>query len=389
MSIRISFVPLTDAAPIIVAKELGYFRRHGMDVELSREHSWASIRDKIQTGLVDATQLLASVPLSLSLGITHAKIDVVTGLVLSLNGNGITVSSNLYQDLQRRGLPAGGSPLQAGHALKTLIDERRALGKPRLCFASVYMTSTHHYMLRYWMAAAGIDPDKDVRFVVIAPPRMVESLDSDLIDGCCVGEPWNHRAVQEGAGHILLTSHDVWNNAPEKVLAVRRDWLQKNEDRYIALSAALIEAAQWIDDTGNRAEVASILAQPEYINVPEDILSCSLSGRLLSCPAGPERHLPDFHVFSRYAANFPWLSSAEWFLKQMIACSQLPADTDIRAAAERVYLPNVYRRAAAIAGVLAPDVDRKAEGTMNSPYQAHGVTLGPNYFIDTQAASTA
>lgn len=300
MTIRLSFVPLTDAAPIIVAKELGYFRRHGLDVELSRETSWASIRDKLQTGMVDGTQLLASVPLSLSLGITHAKIDMVTGLVLSLNGNAITVSRTLYQDLQRTGLLDGGSPAQVGKALKALIDQRRALGKPRLCFASVYLTSTHHYMLRYWMASAGINPDTEVRFVVIPPPRMVESLDSGLIDGCCVGEPWNHRAVHEGAGYILLTSYDVWNNAPEKVFAVRRDWLEKNRNTYVELSVALIEAAIWIDAPKNRREVASILSGSQYLDVPEDIVACSLTGTVLGAGSASARHLPDFHVFNRY-----------------------------------------------------------------------------------------
>jgi nitrate/nitrite transport system substrate-binding protein len=381
-TVRLSFVPLTDAAPLIAARELGYFRRHGLDVELSRETSWASVRDKMQTGMVDGSLLLASMPLSLSLGITHGKIDIVTGLVLSLNGNGITVSRTLYKDMDLTGLLGDGSPAGAGQALKAVIDHRRALGKPRLCFASVYLTSTHYYLLRYWMAAAGINADADVRFVVIPPPRMAESLDSGLIDGCCVGEPWNHRAVHEGAGHIVLAGYDVWNNAPEKVLAVRRDWLQSNRSTYVDLSAALIEAAAWIDSPENRREVASMLAQQHYLNVPEDIVACSLTGQMLGETSTPARQIPDFHVFSRYTANFPWLSHAEWFLTQMIRWGHLAQGIDIREAAAGVYLPDVYRQTAAALGITAPTVNYKSEGTHSLTRMLDGVAHGPNLFID-------
>lgn len=385
MTVRIAFVPLTDAAPIIVARELGYFGRRGIDVELSREQSWASIRDKIQTGRVDATQMLASVPLALSVGVTHARIEMATGLVLSLNGNGITVSKNLYEDLQRTGLLNSTSPASAGRALKELIDHRRALGKPRLCFASVYRTSTHYYLLRYWMAAAGIDTAADVRFVVIPPPRMVESLDSGLIDGCCVGEPWNHCAVYEGAGHVLLTGYDVWNNSPEKVLAVRSDWLDRNRGLYVEICRALIEAAQWIDQPENRGKVASILAQPQYVDVPEEVISWSLRGVFRDDGTGVARVLPDFHVFSRYTANFPWLSHAEWFLGQMQRWGQLPPGTDIARTARQVYRPDIYREAADGLGLPSPDSDCKHEGTSAAPYTGHGVSLGPNRYIDSAA----
>jgi nitrate/nitrite transport system substrate-binding protein len=321
-------------------------------------------------------------PLSLSLGITHGKIDVVTGLVLSLNGNGITVSRTLYQDMERTGLLDDGSPARAGKALKALIDHRRALGKPRLCFASVYLTSTHYYLLRYWMAAAGINSDTEVRFVVIPPPRMAESLESGLIDGCCVGEPWNHRAVHEGAGHILLTGYDVWNNAPEKVFAVRRDWLELNRSTYIDLSAALIEAAAWIDAPGNRREAASMLAQPHYLNVPEDIVACSLTGQMLGEASTSARQIPDFHVFNRYSANFPWLSHAEWFLTQMIRWGHLSPTINIREAAAGVYLPEVYRQTATALDITAPAVNHKSEGTHRRALVHSGVAHGPNLFID-------
>jgi nitrate/nitrite transport system substrate-binding protein len=211
---------------------------------------------------------------------------------------------------------------------------------------------------------------------------MVESLDSGLIDGCCVGEPWNHRALHEGAGQVLLTGYDVWNNATEKVFAVRRDWMDKNRDAYIRLSMALIAAAAWVDAPEHRRRVASILSQPQYLNVPEEIVACSLSGKVPGESPAPARELPDFHVFSRYAANFPWLSHAEWFLIQMIRWGHLPADTDIREAAARVYRPDIFRKAADELGLPAPSADRKTEGSRSRPYVDNDISLGPNRFID-------
>lgn len=355
MNVRLAFLPLTDAAPLVVARERGHFDRHGLDVELLRQASWASVRDLVQTQRVEAAQMLATMPLALAAGTAHARIDVVTALVLSLNGNAITVSTNLYGDLERIDADGANDPARAGSVLRVLIDRRRALGKPRLCFASVFPTSTHAYALRDWMAAAGIDPDEDVRMVVIPPPRMVESLASGLIDGCCVGEPWNSRAVCEGAGRILLAGYDVWPHAPEKVLGVRRDWLEANRDTHACLVAAIVEAGEWADDPANRREVARLLSLPQYVDLPEDVIAGSLGGR----PAGSLAERPDFHVFSRRHANFPWLSDAEWLLAQMRRWGHLPEATDAAAFAASVYLPGEFRGALAGSAYPMPAADRK------------------------------
>ena len=365
MTVRLAFLPLTDAAPLVVAKERGYFERHGVDVELQRQASWASVRDLLQTRRVDGAQLLATMPLALSAGAAHAQVDVVSALVLSLNGNAITVSGNLYNDLARIDAKAVCDPARTGYLLKALIEQRRALGKQRLCFASVYPTSTHACLMRYWMAAAGIRPDDDVRMVVIPPPRMVESLASGLIDGCCVGEPWNSRAAFEGAGQVLLTGFDIWNNAPEKVLGVRREWLEQNRDVHARLLAAIVDAAAWADEPGNRADVAALLSLPQYVDLPEDVIAGSLLGR----PADSDRHLPDFHVFSRYAANFPWLSQAEWYVTQLMRWGHLPMDTDIRGLVERVYLPGEFQAAMAGGDGTWPESAYRVEGAPDGTFR--------------------
>ncbi len=385
MTIRLAFLPLTDSAPLVAAKEFGFFERHALDVALSREPSWASVRDKIQTGRVEGAQTLATMPLSLSLGITHDTIDIVTGLVLSLNGNAITFSETLCRDLEAAGYDADSGWQNIGEALRAIVARRKSLGKPRLCFATVYLTSTHSYVLRYWLASIGILPDVDIRLVVIPPPRMVESLDSGLIDGCCVGEPWNHRAHYEGAGRIILTSNEVWANAPEKVLAVRRDWLEANPADHLRLTMALIEACEFLEQPANRDKMATVLARPDYLGLPDSVIRHSLDGQVLEGQKEEGRWVSDFHVFSRYAANFPWLSHAEWFLTQMIRWGHLRDDFDIQKTAARIYLPDEYRRAAHALRRPYPKSNRKAEGSEIRPYGMDGIMLGPNQFVDDRS----
>ncbi|KAA9129821.1 ABC transporter substrate-binding protein [Marinihelvus fidelis] len=383
MKLRLAYLPLTDAAPLVVARELGFFRRHGLDVTLSREASWASVRDKMQTRAIDGAQMLATMPLSLSLGVTHAPIPMVTAFVLSLNGNAITFSESLVNDLrQSSGLQPGAAPAAVGRALKSLVEKRRTLGKRRLCFASVYLTATHAYALRYFLAASGIHPDHDVRLVVIPPPRMVEALSSGLVDGCCVGEPWNHRAQQEGVGRIMLTSFDVHNNMPEKTLAVRQDWLQSNQAAHHNMLMALLEAGRWIEDPDNLDELVALLARPEYVDLPASVLRHSLAGEIAPTLDAPRRAVPGFHVFSRYTANYPWCSHAQWFLSQMVRWGHVAPDIDIPAVAREVYLPGVYRQAAEDLGFEVPRLECKDEGHHDSAYEIAGLRLGPDRFID-------
>jgi nitrate/nitrite transport system substrate-binding protein len=236
------------------------------------------------------------------------------------------------------------------------------------------------------MAAAGIDPDRDVQLIVIPPPQMVATLESKAIDGYCVGEPWNARAVTAGIGHTLITSYEIWNNSPEKVFGVNREWAEKYPNTHRAALMALIEAAQWMDQPANREEVVRIISRPMYVNAPEDVVKMSMTGTFRYAAGEAPRPLPDFNVFHRYAANFPWRSHATWFLTQMLRWGQIEQPLDIRATAAAVYRPDLYRDAAKALGVPAPSLDDKTEGTHAAPWTLNEasapIAMGPDRFFD-------
>lgn len=381
--VHLGYIPLTDAAPLVVALEREHFARHGLDVTLARQASWATLRDKLVVGHLDGAHLLAPMALGCTLGIEGVPQRLLTALSLGLGGNAITVADNLYREMQAT---AGDEPVTV-QALSQVIARRRAAGADPLTFATVYPTSNHTYLLRYWLAAGGIDPDRDIRLVVVPPPQMVQRLRQGDIFGYCVGEPWNTLAVDEGIGCIVATGHDIWSNAPEKVLAVSATWAQRYPGTHAALIAALVEAGRWLDESvDNRREAARLLAGSAYLDLPVDVVTASLVGELRLDPRGARRSLPEFHVFHRYAANFPWRSHALWMLRQMQRWGQLPAGTDVLAAAHTVYRPDIYRLAVARFGMPVPAVDMKAEGGHRAEWRlGEGkaiVTLGADRFID-------
>ncbi|WP_255211190.1 CmpA/NrtA family ABC transporter substrate-binding protein, partial [Methylogaea oryzae] len=331
--LNLGFVPLTDCAVLAVALEHGYFHRHGLDVTLSREASWANIRDKVCCGVLDGAQMLAGMPLAASLGAEAFQQPMVTGFAMSLNGNAVTVSNALYRRLlDTDGEAMANRPLTA-QVLKTLIDSDRAAGRPPLRFAMVYPCSSHNYLLRYWLAAAGIDPDRDITLTVVPPPLMAGYLQNGLIDGYCVGEPWNTRTVEDGLGHVLIASYEIWNNHPEKVFGVTRQWAQQHPNTHRAVLMALIEAARWLDPPENRAEAAELLSGPEYVDAPVELLRAGLLGEFRYGKGEAAAAFPDFHVFHRYAANIPRRTHAEWLVSQMLRWGQLKGPLDVAAAA--------------------------------------------------------
>jgi nitrate/nitrite transport system substrate-binding protein len=384
--LALGFIPLTDCAPLAIAQEKGFFRRYGLRVRLSREPSWANIRDKICCGILDGAQILAGMPLAASLGAEAFHQPMIAALSLNLNGDAITVSNALYQRMAEID-PAtmARRPLRAA-SLKKVIEADKAEGRPPLRFAMVYPSSSHNYLLRYWLASSGIDPDKDIRLGVVPPPSMTAYLASGRIDGYCVGEPWNSLAVERNVGRVLIASCEIWNNHPEKVFGVTREWAQAHPRTLQATIMALIEACRWLDEPGNRLEAARILAAREYVNAPEAVLAAGLMDRFRYGPGEAPKSLPDFHVFHRYAANFPWLSHAEWILTQMLRWGQLKGQVDVRRAAAAVYRPDLYRRAAAGLGLACPPCDRKVEGLHDQPWllasSTESFTLGPDRFFD-------
>ena len=277
------------------------------------------------------------------------------------------------------------TPLTA-RALQRVIAKDRAAGKPPMTFAMVYPVSSHNYELRYWMAAAGIDPDRDVQLTVIPPPRMVENLAAGNIDGYCVGEPWNSHAVSAGVGHTLITNYEIWNNNPEKVLGVNLEWAERYPNTHRAVIMSLLEAAQWMDEPGNRIEVARIIADERYVAAPEEILRASMTGTFRYATDEAPRPLPDFNVFYRYAANFPWRSHAEWFITQMYRWGQLDRPIDIRAASAAIYRTDLYRGAAQALGIDYPTVDYKTEGSHAGSWLLQDasapIAMGPDRFFD-------
>jgi ABC-type nitrate/sulfonate/bicarbonate transport system substrate-binding protein len=384
--IRLGFIALNDAAPLIVAKEKGLFADEGLDVVLSREASWANIRDKVSVGLLDGAHMLAPMAIACSLGLSGPTTPMIAPFALNLHGSAITVSTALA-DAMRDLDPAGmaGRPRTA-RPLRAVIEARRAAGEALLTLAVVFPFSMHNYELRYWLAEAGVDPDHDIRLVVAPPPRMAPRMASGEIDGFCVGAPWNALAVAEGSGEILTYAAEIWRGGPDKVFGVTADWATRHPRTLLALQRALLRAAVWCDEPENRAELSAILARGEYLGASVDIIRQSLVGSPSFAAGEPSEGSVDSIIFHRYAASFPWRSHAVWFLTQMLRWGQIDASVDIQAVAEAVYRPDLFRQAAAQIGEAAPLVDEKVEGAHALPWQLDEASLpipmAPDLFFD-------
>ncbi|MGQ9365750.1 CmpA/NrtA family ABC transporter substrate-binding protein [Azospirillum sp. ST 5-10] len=356
--VRVGFIPLIDCAIPVVAAAKGFAAAEGLDLQLSREASWAAVRDKVAFGGLDCAHMLAGMPIAATLGLGQVTVPMVAPMSLGLGGNAITVAADLHAAM-RAADPAAmaGPPGHAARALKAVIEARRARGLEPLVFAMVFPVSSHNYELRCWMAAAGIDPDADVALVVVPPPRMVESLEAGHIAGFCVGEPWNRVAVDRGLGRVVATKADIWPASPEKVLGMRADWAEGNGAAVAALVRACVRAAVWADAPENRAELAALLAEPRHVGAPARLIEAAVAAH---------------HVFYRSAATFPWVSQAEWVIGQMRRWGQIGAGAAAEACAARVFRPDLYRAALAGTGLPAPRHDRKEEGAHATGYTVEG-----------------
>ncbi len=257
----------------------------------------------------------------------------------------------------------------------------------------VFPISTHAYELRYWMGAAGIDPDNDVNLLVVPPPQMVSQLRAGNIDGFCVGEPWNSVAVAEGLGRVLITNHELWNNNPEKVFGVNLEWAEQYPNTHRAVLRALLEAARWTDALENRPAVAELIAQSRYVNAPVEIVRQSMTGTFRYALDEPPVSMPDFNVFFRFAATYPWRSHALWFLTQMVRWGQIEQPIDLKAVAAQVYRPDLYRDAAEQLGLAVPTIDEKIEGLHPRGWTLEQATaplaMGPDSFFDARVFDPA
>ncbi len=385
-ALTLGFIPLTDCAPLVIAREMGFFERYGLEVTLSKETSWANIRDKVAIGILDGAQMLAPMPLAMSIGLGPIKKPTITAFSMDLNGNAVTVSDALHREMLAEGHENMSQRSTSALALRSVIDARSERGREPLSFAVVFPFSTHNYELRYWLASAGIDPDRDIRLVVVPPSQMVDQLERGLIDGYCVGEPWNSIAVQRGLGHTLITKYEIWQNSPEKVFGVTEEWAAQHPNTHLALLMALLEASQWVDKQEHRLGVTEIISRSVYINAPENVVRMSMMGTYQFAPNSMPQTQTDFNVFHRYAANYPWRSHAIWFLTQMIRWGQIQECFNIPAVASEVFRPDIHREAAKLVSIDAPVVDYKSEGIHNTKWSLPGsdgaIAMGPDSFCD-------
>jgi NitT/TauT family transport system ATP-binding protein len=358
----IGFIPLVDAAALIVAVDKGFAAAEGLDVTLVREVSWSNVRDKLNIGLFDAAHLLAPVAIASSLGLGHVKVQIAAPFNLGLNGNAITVSPALHSAIMAEIDGDRFDPMATALALSRVVAARRKSGAEPLTFGMTFPFSTHNYQLRFWMAAGGVDPDEDVRLVVLPPPYMVDSLASGHVDAFCVGAPWNSIAVDRGVGHVLHFVSDILVRAAEKVLAIRQNWSENNPEVVAALIRAASRAAEFIEQPQNRAEAARLLAQPERIGVDADVIQRTLDGRLKISPDGTMRESSRYLLVGREGASRPDPVQAAWLYAQMVRWGQTAVSPKALKVAMAVFRPDLYDAALGLNG----DTHRGALGSVGA-----------------------
>jgi len=330
--LRVGFVPLTDCAPLVMAQELGLYKKYGLNVALSRELGWATVRDKIVHQELDAAHALAAMPVAATLGLGSLATECITAMVLNLNGNAITLSN----ELRARGVHDGA----------TLREEIRRVRHEKIyTFGVVFPFSSHRHLLRRWLGGHGIDADRDVRIVVVPPPQMVPNLKVGNLDGFCAGEPWNSVAVQARAGWTVALSAELDPGHPEKVLMVRGDFAVKQREQHLALIAALSEACEFCDVTENHEQIIRTLARREYIGVSEDALRAGMAQEFV-LGQGLKRIVRDFFIFYRGNANEPSGEKAAWVL-DLVRTSGLCKNPSILdfAFGRRVFRPDLFEQA--------------------------------------------
>jgi len=363
--LKFGFIKLTDMAPIAVAYEKGFFEDEGLYVTIEAQANWKVLLDGVIDGRLDGAHMLAGQPIAATMGY-GTKAEIVTPFSMDLNGNAITVSNDVWEKMLPN-IPKmdDGRPVHpiTADSLKPVVEEFNEAGKP-FNMGMVFPVSTHNYELRYWLAAGGIHPgyyaphkgdssgkiDADAFLSVTPPPQMPATLEAGTIYGYCVGEPWNQQAVFKGIGVPVVTDYEIWKNNPEKVFGLSAKFVDENPNTTIRLTRALIRAAKWLDanDNANRPEAVTILSQSNYVGADYDVIANSMTGTF-EYEKGDERSVPDFNVFFRYNATYPYYSDAIWYLTQMRRWGQISEDKPdawYKDLAAKVYRPDIYEKAA-------------------------------------------
>jgi nitrate/nitrite transport system substrate-binding protein len=357
--VRIGIIALTDCSSIVMAHELGLFKKYGIESTISKEASWAVIRDRLTLGENQATHLLLGTAYAMTMGLQGSPVKpTVIPCYLNRNGQAITLTKGLLDK-------GAKTPAQ----IKPLAAEAKAKGAP-MTFAMTYPPGTHAMWMRYWLASGGINPDRDVSLITIPPPQMVANMKVGKMDGFCVGEPWNARAIVDGIGFTAITTQQMWKDHPEKVLAFTEEFAAKNPRTVKAVIRAVVEASQWNDKLENRPRMAEVVSQPQYINCPKEIIL----GRLLGdYDYGDGRKEKDklYMTFFDRQANFPQKSHGVWWLTQFRRWGMVKEPPDYKGLVDRVHRPDIFREVAREMGVETPREDMKKETFFD------GVTFDP------------
>ncbi|GAA6189085.1 CmpA/NrtA family ABC transporter substrate-binding protein [Litorivita sp. NS0012-18] len=360
--LKFGFIKLTDMAPLAVAYEKGYFEDEGLFVTLEAQANWKVLLDGVISGTLDGAHMLAGQPLAATIGY-GTEAHIITPFSMDLNGNAITVSNEIWEQMKEFVPEENGKPVHpiSASALKPVVEKYKDQGKP-FNMGMVFPVSTHNYELRYWLAAGGLQPGfyspadvsgqigADVLLSVTPPPQMPATMEAGTIYGYCVGEPWNQAAVFKGIGVPVITDYELWKNNPEKVFGMSAAFQQENPNTAIAVTKALIRAAIWLDenDNANREEAVEILARSEYVGADYEVIANSMTGTF-EYEKGDKREVPDFNVFFRYNATYPYYSDAVWYLTQMRRWGQIAEakpDSWYDEIAKSVYKPEIYLEAA-------------------------------------------
>ena len=387
------FIKLTDMAPLAIAYENGYFEDEGLFVTLEAQANWKVLLDRVIDGELDGAHMLAGQPLAATIGY-GTEAHIVTPFSMDLNGNGITVSNEVW-DMMRPNIPSmdDGRPVHpiSAEALAPVVEQFQEEGRP-FNMGMVFPVSTHNYELRYWLAPGGIHPGyyspddvsgqimADALLSVTPPPQMPATLEAGTIYGYCVGEPWNQQAVSMGIGVPVITDYEIWRNNPEKVFGITAEFAEENPVTTQAITRALIRAAMWLDenDNANREEAVDILSRSEYVGADRDVIAASMTGTF-EYEAGDVREVPDFNVFFRYNATYPYYSDAVWYLTQMRRWGQIAEsqpDDWYDDVARSVYRSDIYLEAARSL------VDDGLASEADFPWDTDGYREPQSEFID-------
>lgn len=348
--IRLGFIPLTDCAPIVMAKELGLFTKYGVNVEVTKEASWANVRDKILTGELDGAHCLFSMPFSVYTGVGGKEgSEMKIAMILNNNGQAITLSKDF----------CGKVGFKQTNKVAGVVAAKQKAEKD-VTFAMTFPGGTHDIWLRYWLAAAGVS-QKTTKIITIPPPQMVANMKVGNMDGFCVGEPWGGVAVKQNIGFTEISTQDIWKNHPEKALVVNKKFSEDRREELKLVMKAVLEACKWLDNRANRKKAAAIIGKQQYVNAPADVIEARLMGDYnLGCDQGTQIYTDDYMLFHRGGeTNLPRKSHAIWFMAQFVRFDYLPSAPDYKAIADKLIMQDLYMEVAKSMGIKIPADDMK------------------------------